>query len=73
MSKVNKSRKTWTEKGYKQGYKKSEAEHKITYSCSVCKGQLIMKPGENDHIAMKKMMSDAGWAHSSCHNAKKTR
>ncbi len=81
MSKVNKSRKTWTEKGYKrglseghkQGYKKGEAEHKITYSCSVCNGELVMKPGENDHIAMKKMMSDAGWAHSRCHDAKKTR
>ena len=73
MSKVNKSRKTWTEKGYKQGYKKGEAEHKITYSCCVCNGELVMKPGENDHIAMKKRMSDAGWAHSRCHNAKKTR
>ena len=81
MSKVNKSRKTWTEKGYKkgfseghrQGYRKGEAEHKIVYSCSVCNGELVMKPGENDHIAMKKIMSDAGWAHSSCHEVKKTR
>lgn len=68
MSKVNKSKKTWTEKGYergfkdghKQGYGKGVAEYKITYPCNVCNGELVMKPGENDHIAMKKMMSDAG-------------
>ena len=81
MSKVNKSRKTWTEKGYKKGFsegrkeghRKGVAEHKITYPCSICKGELIMKPGEKDHIAMKKLMSDAGWRHVSCHDAKKTR
>ncbi len=79
MSKVNKSRKTWTEKGFKkglseghrQGYRKGVAEHQITYFCSVCNGELVMKPGEKDHIAMKKLMSDTGWGHSSCHNAKK--
>ena len=81
MSEVNKSRKTWTEKGYKrgfseghkQGYRKGVAEYKITYNCSVCNGELVMKPGENDHIAMKKLMSDAGWSHSRCHDTKKTR
>jgi len=81
MSKVNKSRKTWTDKGYergfsdghKKGFSKGMAENKITYNCSICNGELVMKPGEDDHIAMKKMMSDAGWAHSSCHDAKKKR
>jgi flagellar biosynthesis/type III secretory pathway protein FliH len=44
MSKINKSKKTWTDKGYKkgygeghmQGYKKGVKEHKITYPCSIC-------------------------------------
>ena len=81
MSKVNKSRKTWTDKGYKkgfkeghkQGYGKGVAEFRITYSCNVCNRELVMKPGENDYKAMRKMMSDAGWGHASCHETKKTR
>ena len=81
MSKVNKSRKTWTDKGYKkgygeghrQGYQKGEAEYKITYKCSICGGELVMIPDNKDHVAMKKMMINAGWAHSSCHEAKKIR
>jgi hypothetical protein len=81
MSKVNKSRKTWTDKGYKkgfgegrkQGYKEGMADYKITYSCNICNGELVMKPGENDHNAMRKMMSDGGWGHASCHEAKKAR
>ena len=81
MSKVNKSRKTWTDKGYKkgygeghrQGYKKGVAEYKITYPCSICGGELVMMPGNKDHVAMKKMMVNGGWAHSSCHDDKKKR
>jgi hypothetical protein len=34
---------------------------------------MVMKPGENDHIAMKKMMKEAGWRHVKCHEAKKNR
>jgi hypothetical protein len=79
MSKVNKSRKTWTDKGYKkgyreghrQGYQKGVAEYKITYSCSVCGEELVMMPDNKDHLAMKNMMINGGWAHSSCHEAKK--
>ncbi len=77
MSKVNKSRKTWTDKGYKkgygegyrQGYQKGEAEYKITYPCSICGGELVMWPDKKDHVAMKKMMINGGWAHSTCHKA----
>jgi hypothetical protein len=81
MSKVNKSRKTWTDKGYKkgygeghrQGYKKGVAEYKITYPCSICGGELVMMPGNKDHVAMKTMMVNGGWAHSTCLEAKKSR
>ena len=81
MSKVNKSRKTWTDKGYKkgygeghrQGYKKGVAEYKITYPCSVCREELVMMPNNKDHGAMKTMMVNGGWAHSSCHTTKKTK
>jgi flagellar biosynthesis/type III secretory pathway protein FliH len=81
MSKVNKSRKTWTDKGYKKGYgeghrqghNKGVAEYKITYPCSVCGEKLVMIPDNKDHVAMKKMMINAGWGHSSCHETKKTR
>ena len=79
MSKVNKSRKTWTDKGYKKGYgeghrqghNKGVAEYKITYPCSVCGKELIMIPDNKDHVAMKTMMNTGGWAHSSCLEAKK--
>ena len=75
MSKVNKSKKTWTDKGYKKGYdvgykkghQKSETENRITYPCSICGGELVMIPGNKDHKVMKSLMKDAGWAHSSCH------
>ena len=74
MSEVNKVKGSWMEKGYtkglnegqKDGYKKAELEYKITYPCSVCGGELVMKQGANDHETMKKIMSQAGWAHSSC-------
>jgi flagellar biosynthesis/type III secretory pathway protein FliH len=73
MSKVNKSRKTWTDKGYKkgyreghnEGYRKGVADYQITYECSICGKEMIMKPGDNDHVAMKKMMKNGGWAHTS--------
>jgi flagellar biosynthesis/type III secretory pathway protein FliH len=81
MSKVNKSRKTWTDKGYKKGYgeghrqghNKGVAEYKITYPCSVCGEKLVMIPDNKDHVAMKKMMINGGWAHSSCIEVKKIR
>jgi flagellar biosynthesis/type III secretory pathway protein FliH len=79
MSKVNKNKKTWSKKGYergfseghRQGYKKGEADYKISYNCSVCGREIIMSPGEGDHLAMKKLMKEAGWAHSRCLNARK--
>jgi hypothetical protein len=52
VSKVNKSRKTWTNKGYQKGV----AKYKITYPCSVCGEELVMTPDNMDHIAMKKIM-----------------
>lgn len=74
MSSVNKSKKTWMEKGrkkgynegYKSGYQKGSTDYKIVYPCSVCGGELLMKPGSNDHVAMKKLMVQAGWAHGEC-------
>ena len=81
MSKVNKNRKGWIEKGYKngfseghkQGYRKGVTENQITYNCSVCNGEIVMKPGGNDHTAMKKMMADSSWSHTSCLDANKKR
>jgi len=61
MSKVNKRRKNWTDKGYRKGV----AEYKITYPCSVCGEELVMMPGNEDHTAMKTKMHDGGWGHSS--------
>ena len=64
MKELNSSRKSWTEKGYAKGAE----EHRITYPCSVCGGDLTIKPGAKDHEAMKEMMKQAGWAHSTCLN-----
>ena len=69
MSKVNKRRKSWMDKGYRKGV----AEYKITYPCSLCREEIVMMPDNKDHVAMKKMMVTGGWGHSSCHEAKKRR
>jgi len=81
MTKVNKSRKTWTDKGYKkghrdgdsQGYQRGVAEYKITYPCSICDEELVMVPNNPDHQAIKPMMAKAGWAHTTCHEARKSK
>jgi hypothetical protein len=85
MSTVNKSRKTWTDKGYqkgyskgikeghRKGYQKGVEEYMITYPCNICNRDLVMKPGEIDHVAMKKMMTEKGWGHNKCHEANKSR
>ena len=54
--------------GYMLGYDEAEEEFKITYPCSVCGKQLVMRPGDKDHIAMKGDMREHGWEHSSCGN-----
>jgi ssDNA-binding Zn-finger/Zn-ribbon topoisomerase 1 len=54
--------------GYMLGYDEAEEEFKITYPCSVCGKQLVMRPGDKDHIAMKGYMREHGWEHSSCGN-----
>ena len=59
MSTINKSKATWIEKEYKkgfdeglrEGYQKVVSDHKITYPCSVCGGEL----------AMKLLMAEKGW------------
>ena len=74
MSSINKSKKTWTEKGhkkgfdegYKKGLQKGITDYKITYTCSVCRGELVMMPGAADHEAMKQLMREKGWAHGEC-------
>ncbi len=81
MTKVNKSRKTWTDKGYKkgfnegrkQGYKQGVTEYKIVYPCSICGKEIVMMPNNPDHVAMKTMLAKGGWAHTACHNARKKR
>jgi hypothetical protein len=62
MTEMNKSRKKWVDKGYKKGVK----EYMIVYQCSICGKELVLRPGQKDHEAMKKFMKNAGWAHSSC-------
>lgn len=78
MKKVNKNRKTWTEKGYTQGYKESHAagyqkgyrkgvaEYKTTYPCCICGGELVMKPGSKDHEEASKHLRKLGWHHAGC-------
>ena len=70
MSTINKSKKTWIEKGrkkgYEEGYQIGVEEYRITYSCSVCGGELVMRSEAADHVAMKGFMSKAGWAHATC-------
>jgi len=81
MSKANKNRKAWTDKGYKkgfnegrkQGYQQAVAEYRITYPCSICGEDLIIIPNNPDHEAMKPMMAKAGWAHTICHEERKNR
>lgn len=74
MSSINKSKKTWTEKGRKQGYKEGyrngydtgSVDYKITYLCAVCGKEIVMKPGANDHAAMKQLLKKGGWRHQRC-------
>jgi flagellar biosynthesis/type III secretory pathway protein FliH len=74
MTEINKAKKTWHMKGYdsgfkdgdKEGYQRGVHQYKVTYPCSVCGGELVMMPGARDHEAMKSMMKQAGWAHSTC-------
>lgn len=62
MKELNKSKQSWTKRGYDRGVE----EYRVTYPCSVCGGDLILKPGAKDHEAMKGMMQQAGWAHTTC-------
>lgn len=51
MSKANKNRKTWTDKGYKkgrrdgdsQGYQRGVSEYRINYPCSICGKEIVMQ------------------------------
>jgi flagellar biosynthesis/type III secretory pathway protein FliH len=78
MTKINKSRKTWTKKGYdagyaegqQRGYEKGVNEYKITYPCCICNKDLVMLPGNKDHEAAKQFLKKAGWGHSTCHEKK---
>jgi hypothetical protein len=75
MSSVNRSRKSWMEKGriegfnegYKQGYQKAASIFTVTYPCSVCGEYILMKPGEKHHQAMQQYMKEKNWAHTNCH------
>lgn len=74
MSKVNKRKMAWVDKGYQKGidagYEKGVVECQIKYPCSVCGEDLIMIPGNPDHVALIGLMRGAGWGHSSCHTKK---
>lgn len=52
--------------GYKLGYYEAEKKFKITYPCSVCGKPMVMDPGGEDHVAMKKYMKEHGWQHGEC-------
>lgn len=52
--------------GYMSGYYEAEKKFKITYPCSVCGKPMVMEPGGEDHIAMKKYMKEHGWHHGEC-------
>ncbi len=62
MTEINKAKQTWIKKGFQEGVNES----RITYPCSVCGGELVMKPEAVDHDAMKLLMKEKGWAHSTC-------
>jgi hypothetical protein len=78
-SSKSKAKKTWTERarkkgfdeGVNKGYQRGLADYKITYECSICDQEIIMRPNSNDHQAMKDMIKQAGWAYSSCLEKKK--
>jgi flagellar biosynthesis/type III secretory pathway protein FliH len=78
MTKVNKSRKTWTEKGYekgygeghREGYEKGVNEYRVTYLCSICGEELVRLLGNKNHETEKEFLSEAGWGHSTCHEKK---
>jgi hypothetical protein len=74
MTRINKSKASWMEKGRLKGvaegrsigYNEGVQEYKIAYSCSVCAGELVMKPGAPDYEAMTLLMKEKGWAHGEC-------
>ena len=52
--------------GYKAGYARAEAEHTVTYPCSLCGLDLDMAPGSDEAKAAAEALREAGWAHTSC-------
>jgi len=62
LTEMNKVKQVWIN----QGYKKGEADWKITYPCAVCAQPIAMKSGADDHSAMSDLLKKAGWAHTSC-------
>jgi len=62
MTEMNKSKKKWVDDAYQKGVD----ENRICYPCCICGGDLVMKPGEKDHEAMKELMRKSGWHHSTC-------
>ena len=78
LSEANRSRKTWTEKGYKQGHSDGEAagyrrgvdENRITFPCAVCNQELWLPPNTEIHNQVMAFLKEKGWGHGECHGKK---
>ena len=66
MVQLNKSRKTFYNKGFTEGYKRGRADFEIWYYCSRCGGMMTMRPGGSDHEALIGYMKEHGWHHTRC-------
>ena len=78
LSESNRSRKTWTNKGYKKGYSEGEAtgyqrgvdENRITFQCAMCNQELWLPPNSEAHKAVIAFLKEKGWGHGECIKSK---
>jgi len=77
----NKARHTWYQKGYDDGLGEGKAEgydsgreaYQITYPCSGCGGDLILRPGNEDTKSAIEFLKSKGWIHTKCKETSKPR
>ena len=79
MTEINKAKDTWHTKGYNEGFndgetvgraeglKEGKKEYQIWYYCNICSKRINVKPYSKSHLAIMKMMRQAGWGHAPCH------
>ena len=74
MGELNKARNTWHQKGYDKGFVDGKAvghdigreTFQIRYPCSMCGGDLVLRPGGVDTKAAIEYLKAQEWRHSKC-------